>query len=82
VPPPVVPNSSQACQSPSLLLLLLLLLLLISLATAGTANEVYDEMGPQEGEQYRHISVVQPLACPDLKCLKTINSISSELLAG
>jgi hypothetical protein len=44
----------------------------------GTSNEVYDEMGPEEGEQYGHISVVQPLACPDLKCLKTINSISSE----
>jgi hypothetical protein len=38
-------------------------------------------MGPQEGEQYRHVSVVQPLACPDLKCLKTINSISSEWLS-
>eukprot|EP00882_Tetradesmus_deserticola_P013013 GHRQ01013798.1.p1 GENE.GHRQ01013798.1~~GHRQ01013798.1.p1 ORF type:complete len:331 (+),score=136.25 GHRQ01013798.1:127-1119(+) len=46
--------------------------------TTGTSNEVYNEMGPSDGEQYRHISVVQPLACPDLKCLKTINSICSE----
>jgi hypothetical protein len=51
-------------------------------SNAGTSNEVYDEMGPQDGEQYRHVSVVQPLACPDLKCLKTINSISSEWLVG
>jgi hypothetical protein len=64
------------------LLLLLLLLLLCPMAISGTSNEVYDEMGPQEGEQYRYISVVQPLACPDLKCLKTINSISSEWWAG
>ncbi|WIA30238.1 hypothetical protein OEZ86_000329 [Tetradesmus obliquus] len=53
-------------------------LAVVLFGTTGTANEVYDEMGPEEGEQYRHISVVQPLACPDLKCLKTINSISSE----
>lgn len=32
----------------------------------------------ESAEEYKHISVVQPLACPDMDCLKKLNAISSK----
>eukprot|EP00879_Flechtneria_rotunda_P000640 GHRR01000753.1.p1 GENE.GHRR01000753.1~~GHRR01000753.1.p1 ORF type:complete len:726 (+),score=264.12 GHRR01000753.1:354-2531(+) len=46
--------------------------------TTETENEVYKEFIKEGGDAsaYKHISVIQPLMCPDLGCLGKINNIT------